>query len=52
MSNWFIDNDDDDTVTESEQQMRDREIRVRLAKARKAETIEAMKERYRQYESR
>jgi hypothetical protein len=50
MSNWFIDNEEE-VVTETDQMLRDREIRTRLDKARRLETVEAMKERYKAYES-
>jgi hypothetical protein len=49
MSNWFLENPEDDETTETDQQMRDREIRIRLERARRLETVEAMKERYKQY---
>jgi hypothetical protein len=50
MSNRFLENLEDDEQTESDQMMRDRHIQTRLAKAKRLETVEAMKERYKQYE--
>jgi hypothetical protein len=49
VSNWFLENPEDDEQTETDQMMRDRHIQTRLRRAKRLETIDAMKARYKEY---
>lgn len=49
MSNWFLENPEDEETTETDQQLRDKHIHARLVRAKRLETVEAMRERYAGY---